>query len=93
MSLEVDVGIQNRSLIWSGRVQKAWLRELVGNPGWTPGCREPGAELASAQPLNEEPVQPVGRVQWNPVAGVVDLLIAPGPFTKRPDIFMRSPSK
>ena len=61
-------------------MQKAWLRGLVGNPGWTPGCREPGAELASAQALNEEPVQPVGRVQWNPVAGVVDLLVAPGPF-------------
>ena len=32
------------------------------------------------QPLKEELVQPVGRVQWNPMAGVVDLLVAPGSF-------------
>ena len=37
-------------------------------------------ELALAQPLKEELVQPVGRVQWNPMAGVVDLLVAPGSF-------------
>jgi len=37
-------------------------------------------ELTLAQPLKEELVQPVGRVQWNPMTGVVDLLVAPGSF-------------
>jgi hypothetical protein len=36
--------------------------------------------LASAQPLDEELVQAVGRVQWNPVAGVINLLVAPPCF-------------
>jgi hypothetical protein len=36
--------------------------------------------LASAQPLNEELVQPVGRVQRNPVADVINLLVAPPGF-------------
>jgi len=36
--------------------------------------------IASAQPLNEELVQPVGRVQWNPVAGISNLLVAPPCF-------------
>jgi len=62
---------------------------------WTPPCDVPcilaPPDLADErfvllglglQPLHEELVQPVGRVQWNPVAGVVDLLVAPGPFHK-----------
>jgi hypothetical protein len=36
--------------------------------------------IASAQPLNEELVQLVGRVQWNPVAGIRNLLVAPPCF-------------
>ena len=39
---------------------------------------------ASAQPLDEKLVKPVGRIQRDPVPGAVDLLIAQGPFTKRP---------
>ena len=35
---------------------------------------------ASAQPLDEQLVQPVGRIQRDPVAGAVDLLVAPGSF-------------
>jgi hypothetical protein len=42
------------------------------------------------QPLKEELVQSVGRVQWNPMAGVVDLLVA---LHEDPDIFMGSPSR
>ncbi|HXP44883.1 MAG TPA: hypothetical protein VN833_31845 [Candidatus Acidoferrales bacterium] len=36
--------------------------------------------LASAQPLDKESVEPFGRVQWNPVAGVINLLVAPPCF-------------
>jgi hypothetical protein len=36
--------------------------------------------LASAQPLNEELVQPVGGVQRNPMAGAINLLVAPPCF-------------
>lgn len=54
---------------------------------------EPGAEQALAQPLNDELVQLAGRVQWNPMAGVVDLRVAPGSFHEASDIFMRSPSR
>ena len=50
------------------------LAEVVGDMG----VRD--VELALAQPLKEELVQPVGRVQWNPMAGVVNLLVAPGSF-------------
>ena len=40
--------------------------------------------LASAHPLDEETVQPVGRVQRNPVAGVINLLVAPPCFHELP---------
>ena len=40
--------------------------------------------LPLAQPLNEELVQPVGRVQRNPMAGVINLLVAPPCFHELP---------
>src|ERR1700751_236577 len=57
-----------------------YLRELpeAGQPQFMTIERPDVLDLA--QPLNQELVQPVGRVQWNPVAGGIDLLVAPGAF-------------
>jgi hypothetical protein len=51
-------------------------------------------KVTSAQPVDEQLVQPVGRVQRDPVAGAIDLLVAPGPFheaTRRLHTFAGGP--
>jgi hypothetical protein len=57
--------------------------------GWSGGVyswniHEADLFLSSAQPLDEESVQPIGRVQRNPVAGVINLLVAPPGFHELP---------
>jgi hypothetical protein len=63
-----------------GHVVPFYLREspAAGQPQFMTIERPDMLELA--QPLNQKLVQPVGRVQWNPVADVIDLLVAPGSF-------------
>jgi hypothetical protein len=38
------------------------------------------AARPSAQPFNQQLIQPVGCVQWDPMAGAIDLLVAPRTF-------------
>jgi hypothetical protein len=38
------------------------------------------AARPSAQPFNQQLIQPVGCIQWDPMAGAINLLVAPRTF-------------
>ena len=61
--------------LWSGTLWQV-LRDIVEHVQSRLGFGQSNRfiRLVSVQPLEEELVQPVGRIQWNPVAGIINLL-------------------